>query len=123
MLQDTLLLTAANLAMRAAAMVFQVYLTGQVGAAGVGLLQLILTVNAFAVTVGSCGLRASSMYLCAEEYGLGRRHGVRQAMVWCIGVGTLFSAAVGAAMTLGAEALALYWVMICAPQPACSCWD
>ena len=68
MLLNALLLTLANLAMRGVTMLFQAYLTGQLGAAGIGLLQLILTVNAFAVTVGTSGLRVAAMYLSAEEY-------------------------------------------------------
>ena len=110
MLRSTLLLTLANLAMRGVTMMFQAYLSGQVGAAGVGLLQLILTVNAFAITVGTSGIRVAAMYLSAEEYGLRRLHGVRQAMVWCVGAGLALSALVGAVMAAFAQPLALYWV-------------
>lgn len=77
MLRSALLLTLANLAMRGVTMLFQVYLTGQVGAAGVGLLQLIMTVHSFAVTVGTSGIRVAAMYLSAQEYGLRRFGGVR----------------------------------------------
>ena len=108
--RSTLLLTLANLVMRGVSMLFQVYLTGQVGAAGIGLLQLILTVHAFAITVGTSGLRVAAMYLSAEEYGLRRFGGIRSAMIWCIGAGLLLSTLVGTAMTLGAEALAQFWV-------------
>lgn len=110
MLRSALLLTLANFAMRGVSMIFQVYLTGQVGAAGVGLLQLIMTVHAFSVTVGTSGIRVAAMYLSAEEYGLDRSYGVRQAMAWCLGAGTALSTLVGAAMALGANSLALNWV-------------
>lgn len=109
-LQSTILLTLANFAMRGVTMAFQVYLTGQVGAAGIGLLQLILTVNGFALTLGTSGIRVAAMYLSAEEYGLNRKHGIRQAMVWCLGSGLLLSTAVGGLMAFLAEPLALYWV-------------
>ena len=109
-LQSTILLTLANFAMRGVTMIFQVYLTGQVGAAGIGLLQLILTVNGFAVTLGTSGIRVAAMYLSAEEYGLRRGHGIRQAMVWCLGAGFAVSSVVGAMMALCAEPLALHWV-------------
>lgn len=108
--QSTLLLTVANLAMRGVTILFQVYLTGQIGAAGIGLLQLILTVHGFAITLGTSGLRVAAMYLSAEEYGLRRFSGIRQAMVWCIGVGILLSTFVGAAMAFFAEPLALVFV-------------
>ena len=67
--QNVGLLTAANLLMRGVSMLFQVYLTARVGAAGVGLLQLILSVNLFAVTLGTSGLRVAALYLSAEAYG------------------------------------------------------
>lgn len=104
--QSTLLLTIANLAMRGVSILFQVYLTGQIGAAGIGLLQLILTVNGFAITLGTSGLRVAAMYLPAEEYGLRRYSGIRQAMVWCIAVGILLSTLVGAGMAFFAIPIA-----------------
>lgn len=109
-LKSSLLLTLANLIMRGVSMLFQVYLSGQIGAAGIGLLQLIMTVHGFSITIGTSGLRVAAMYLSAEEYGLKRFGGIRSAMVWCLGTGLLLSTIVGTAMTLGAERLALHWV-------------
>jgi len=109
-LKSTLLLTLANLTMRGVSMLFQVYLTGQVGPAGMGLLQLIMTVHAFSITLGTSGLRVAAMYLSAEEYGHRRLSGIRQAMIWCLGAGLLLSTLVGCCMAMFAEPLALYWV-------------
>lgn len=108
--QNTLLLTLANFTMRGVSMLFQIYLTGQVGPAGIGLLQLILTVNALAVTVGTSGLRVAAMYLSAEEYGYRRLGGIRQAMQWCIGVGLVLSTLVGLFMAAAAPLLAKHWI-------------
>lgn len=108
--QSTLLLTIANLAMRGVSILFQVYLTGQIGAAGLGLLQLILTVHGFSITLGTSGLRVAAMYLSAEEYGLQRQKGIRQAMIWCIGVGIVLSALVGFAMALFAAPLSQIFI-------------
>ena len=109
-LQSAVLLTLANFAMRGVSMAFQVYLTDAVGAAGIGLLQLILTVNGFAVTVGTSGIRVAAMYLSAEEYGLRRLWGVKQAMSRCIATGLILSALVGSLLALGAELLAMHWI-------------
>ena len=108
--QSTLLLTVANLAMRGVSILFQIYLTGQIGAAGIGLLQLILTVHGFAITLGTSGLRVAAMYLSAEEYGLRRFGGIRLAMLWCIGAGLLLSTLVGAGMAYFSEVLAQVFV-------------
>lgn len=105
--QNVGLLTTANLLMRGVSMLFQIYLTARVGAAGLGLLQLIMTVNLFAMTLGTSGLRVAALYLSAEEYGLRRYGGVRQAMGWCLSAGLVLSALVGGAMAALAEPLAL----------------
>lgn len=110
MLKNVLWLTPANFAMRAVSMLFQIYLSGEMGAAGLGLLQLIMTVHAFAITVGTSGIRVAAMYLSAEEYGHRRLSGVHAAMVRCIGAGLLLSSFVGGAMVLGAQPLAYHWV-------------
>ncbi len=108
--KSAILLTLANLIIRSVSMLFQVYLTGQIGAVGIGLMQLIMTVYGFSLTVGTSGLRVAAMYLSAEEYGLRRPEGIRQAMAWCLGTGVVLSAAVGGTMAAGADWLALYWV-------------
>ena len=110
MVQSTILLALANFAIRGVSMAFQVYLTNAVGAAGLGLLQLILTVNGFALTLGTSGIRVAAMYLSAEEYGLGRPQGIRQAMLWCMGTGLILSTIVGLGLAAAAELLAANWV-------------
>ena len=52
---STILLTVANFLLRLAAISFQVYLSSRIGAAGIGLLQLVLSVTALSFTVGSAG--------------------------------------------------------------------
>ena len=116
--KSTLLLTAANLTMRGVSMLFQVYLTGEIGAAGIGLLQLIMTVHGFSITLGTSGLRVAAMYLSAEEYGLQRPAGIRNVMGWCLAAGAILSALVGSIMFLGAEPLALNWVKDLRAVPA-----
>lgn len=110
MLMSVFWLTMSSFTMRAVSMLFQVYLTDHVGATGLGLLQLIMTVHAFAITLGTSGIRVAAMYLSAEEYGHRRLSGVRAAMVRCIGAGLLLSTVVGTAMMFGAELLAFHWV-------------
>lgn len=96
--------------MRGVSMLFNIYLADAVGAAGLGLLQLIMTVYAFAITVGTSGIRVAAMYLSAEEYGHRRFHGIRQAMAWCIACGMVLSTVVGLLMAGCARWLAVTWV-------------
>ena len=66
---NALLLTGVNLLLRFAGTSFQVYLSGRIGAEGIGLLQLVLSVGSLALTVGIGGIRTATMYLCAEVVG------------------------------------------------------
>ncbi|MCI8399628.1 MAG: hypothetical protein HFF90_09560 [Oscillibacter sp.] len=89
-----LLLTCANLFLRAVGTGFQVYLSGRIGAAGVGVLHLVLSVRGMAYTFGLFGVRTAALYLGGEGRGLG---GVRRG---CFGYTAVFSAA-GAAVLWG----------------------
>ena len=98
MFYGALLLTGANLALRLAGMIFQVCLSGRLGAAGVGLLQLILSVRMLAFTLGSSGARTCALYLSAEA--LGRRRSVRPALSGSIRYCLLFALPAGAGLCL-----------------------
>ncbi len=80
---SALLLTGGNLALQLVAVGFQVYLSGVVGAAGIGLIQLILSVNGLFFAVGSAGNRTCTTYLTARELGRRRPGGVRAALSGC----------------------------------------
>ena len=110
MLQSALLLTTVDLLLRGASLLFQRYLAGTIGAAGLGLLQLVLTVGGFAMTLGLSGLRVTAMYLCAEEYGKGSILGVRRAIRCCLTAGAAISGLVGAAFFFLSDLAAARWI-------------
>lgn len=108
MFYGALLLTGANLLLRLAAMSFQVYLSGRVGAAGVGLLQLILSVRVLCFTLGSAGVRTCALYLSAEA--LGRRRSVRPVVAGCFQYGLAFSLPVAAGLWVLTPWVAGEWI-------------
>lgn len=110
MFHGILLLTGSGFFFRLVSMLFQGYLSRMVGAAGLGLLQLIGSVGVLAMTLGTSGVRIAAMYLCAEEYGLRRLGGIRAAMRVCIRYGLTVSAVTGAALYLAADTVALHWI-------------
>ena len=69
---SALLLTVVNLLLRLVGTSFQVYLSSRIGAEGIGLLQLTLSVGAMAMVAGMAGIRTATMYLTAEEIGRGQ---------------------------------------------------
>lgn len=91
LLYNTLLLTAASLVLRTAGLYLQSYISGKVGAEGVGLFQLILSVQSLAVTLATSGIRYSVTRLVSEELGSLRQDGVRPVMKRCFTYSIIFS--------------------------------
>lgn len=108
--RGTLLLTAANLGLRGSAMCFQVYLSNRIGAAGIGLLQLILSVSFLAMTISTAGVRVAAMYLTAEEYGARRPGGMRKALLCCLLYGLVASVLGGMILHRAADWIAVSWI-------------
>ncbi len=110
MFRSALLLTGVNLLLRLVSTSFQVYISGRIGAAGVGLLQLVLSVGAMAMTAGIAGVRTATMYLTAEELGKKRPGNV----VWVLSGCFLYSIVCSGAVSLGlytfAPTLAKNWI-------------
>ena len=84
-LKNTLLLTAAALLLRFASMLFQAHLAGRIGAEGLGAVQLLLSVSAFATTLGLAGMRVAASCLCAQAHGKREPEQVQLAAAHCLG--------------------------------------
>ncbi len=104
------MLSGVNLLLQGISMLFQIYLSRTIGAAGLGLLQLTLSVGSMALTVGISGIRITAMYLCAEEIGMRRQQGVKKALSACILYGLAMSIAAGTALLLLSQPLAERWI-------------
>lgn len=107
---NTALLTASSLLMQGIAMAFQVWLAGRIGAAGIGLYQLVLSVTGLCATFAISGIRFASTRLVAEELGLARPGGVRAAMGHCLGYGALFGLAAGFLLWELSEPIGFLWI-------------
>lgn len=110
MFYSAILLTGANLLLRLISLGFQVYLSGQVGASGIGLLQLTLSVSTLALTAGMAGIRTSAMYLTAGEIGCGRKSQLRQVISMCFSYSLLFSTLVAFGLWFLAPRLVENWI-------------
>ena len=79
LIRGTALLALSALTLRGVGVLFQRVLAGRIGAEGMGILQLVLTVGGFAGTLASSGVRAASLQLVAAAWGRGDRSGVAAA--------------------------------------------
>ncbi len=91
-------------------MLFQVYLSELIGPAGIGLLQLIMSVGSFAMTLGMSGVRTAAMFLCAEQYGKKCPRGAHDALSLCLFWGLLISTIVGLLLAFFAHPISLYGI-------------
>ena len=103
---DAFYLGLTELLLRSISLVFRLYLSSEIGVAGLGLLQLIFTAASFGLTLALSGLRTASMYLFAEEIGCHRNGGVRRALQLCLRLALALSIFVGAAFYVLSDPIA-----------------
>lgn len=107
---SALLLTGVNLLLRFAGTSFQVYLSGRIGAAGIGLLQLTMSVSSMAMVAGMAGIRTATMYLTAEELGKKRPENITRVLSACFLYSILCSGCVAAGLIAFAPRIAQEWI-------------
>ncbi len=81
---NALILTCASLLMRTVGVSFNAYVSNKIGAAGMGLYSLIMSVYIFAVTFSTSGVSLAATRLVAEALGRGDEKEAKAAMRQCI---------------------------------------
>ena len=107
---SALMLTGVNLLLRFVGTSFQVYLSASIGAAGIGLLQLVMSVGGLAMVAGIGGIRTATMYLTAEEIGKKRPQNVTWILSACFLYSICFSGAVSFLLHHFAPLIAEHWI-------------
>lgn len=107
---SALLLTGVNLLLRFVGTSFQVYLSSRIGAEGIGLLQLVLSVGSMALVAGMAGIRTATMYLTAEEIGRKRPKNITWVLSGCILYSILISAVIAVGVYYFAPVIASSWI-------------
>ena len=107
---SALMLTGVNLLLRFTGTAFQVFISGRIGAAGVGLLQLVLSVGGMSMTAGIAGIRTATMYLVAEELGKKRPQNTPWVLSGCFVYSILCSGAIAFLLYFFAPIIASDWV-------------
>lgn len=99
-----------NLLLRLVGTSFQVYISGRIGPAGVGLLQLVMSVSSFALVAGMAGIRTATMYLTAEELGRKKSWNVIWVLSGCILYSIMCSGSIAALLFSLAPQIAENWI-------------
>ena len=107
---SALLLTGVNLLLRLISTGFQVFLSGSVGAEGIGLLQLVLSVGMLSMTAAMGGIRTATMYLCADAIGQGKPGRLRKVLLACAVYSITVSLTVSTLLYIFAPQIAAFWI-------------
>ncbi|MCR5663390.1 MAG: oligosaccharide flippase family protein [Oscillospiraceae bacterium] len=110
LLANTALLSASSLLMSGIALLVQVWLARRLGAAGLGLVQLVASVCALAATLAISGVRFASTRLIAEELGHGRSSQIPGALRRCLAYAAVFGAASAALLFACAGPIGRQWI-------------
>ena len=122
LLRGALMLTDVNLLLRFGSTAFPGWRSGRSGAAGIGLMQLVLSVNMLALTLGAAGGRTTAMYLCAEALGQERRADADRILSGCFVYSILCAGTVSAGLYLLAPKVAQGWIGTMEALPALRTW-
>ena len=107
---SAMLLTVVNLLLRLVGTSFQVYISSRIGAAGVGLLQLVMSVGGLAMVAGMAGIRTGAMYLTAEELGRKKPGNVTWVLSGCFLYSICISGTIAVSLYVFAPQIAKLWI-------------
>ena len=108
-LWNTIILTATSILMRLLAMSFQVYLTQRIGAEGIGLFELLMSVYGLATALAVSGVRLSTTRLVLEVTAR-RQCGQSGVMRLCLGYALCLGLGAGTLLYVLSTPIAGLWL-------------
>lgn len=108
--KNAAVLTVTSLILRTIGIFFRVFLSGKIGAEGMGLYQLIVSIYVLGATFATSGISTAVTRLIADELVCGTarsvRHILRRSILLSLLIG-LFSTAL---IYFGADIISIYWI-------------
>ncbi|MBQ8509274.1 MAG: oligosaccharide flippase family protein [Clostridia bacterium] len=117
-LANGLILTVTSLLMRGIGVAFNAFVNGKIGADGMGLFTLIMSVYGLAVTMASSGVNLAAVRMCAEAIGAEDDARLRASLRRCLAYAVICGTATALALYAGADWVAADWLgdSRCAPS-------
>lgn len=109
-LLNGLLLAGTSILLQTVGISFNVYISGKIGAEGLGLYQLVNSVYRFGVTLALSGVSFASTRMVAEELAHNSMWGARRAMFRCLLYSLFFGTFAACALYFGAPVISLRWL-------------
>lgn len=105
-----ILLTLTAFFIQAAGIAFNIYLSNKLGANGIGLFQLIMSIYSFAITFATAGIHLAATRLVAEEMSNHSPQGAKKAMHVCFTYSLLAGGLVTLLLCLLANYISVNWL-------------
>ncbi len=106
--QNAAILTVTSLLLRTIGIFFRIYVSNRVGAEGMGLYQMIVSVYVLMSSFATAGLNTAVTRLCTDALACNNAHRARSLLYRCIGLSTAVGVVSGFLLVCGSEALALH---------------
>ena len=108
--KNAAILTATSLVLRLIGIVFRIYISNRVGAEGMGLYQLIISVYVLASSFATAGLCTAVTRLCADEMICGTARSVKRVVSLCITLSIAIGLVSGIVILFGVNAVSMLFI-------------
>lgn len=105
-----LVMTATALFLKTVDISYTVYISNKIGAEGMGLYQLIVSVYCLFITVSTSGISLAVTRLTTEESAKGNENTARYAMRKCVALSMLLSVTAGSVLFCSAGLIGNQWL-------------
>ncbi len=116
--KNAAVLTITSLILRTVGIFFRIFLSGKIGAEGMGLYQLIVSIYVLGATFATSGISTAVTRLIADELVCGNarsvRHILRRSVALSVGIGLVSTALI----YFGADTISMYWIRDMRAAPA-----
>lgn len=109
LMKHTAIMTAVNLIMRAAGVGFNAYLTARIGASGMGLFQLVMTVYSLATTFSSAGIRLAATRVAVEINTL-KKNDMNKSLAMCVTYAGTCGCIIGFLLFAFSDFVSIHWI-------------
>ncbi|MGL5314539.1 MAG: polysaccharide biosynthesis C-terminal domain-containing protein [Peptostreptococcaceae bacterium] len=107
---NALILTLTTMTLGFISTSFRIYLSNKIGPEGMGLYQLIMSINIMTSTLAISGIRVTTTRLIAEELGKGNKAKIKSIMRKAFVYSLFFSSLACLILFNGAEFVAISWI-------------
>lgn len=116
--KNAAILTVTSLILRTVGIFFRIYLSGKIGAEGMGLYQLVISIYVLGSTFATSGISTAVTRLVADELVCGTARSVRHILRRSVALSLLIGIASTLLIFFGAELISVYWIKDIRAVPA-----